>query len=162
MMELVTELITLIELANKKNVAFFPTYGTYFDELEIQRAEELLSAKLPNSYRWFLKCYGSGEILGDEIYSIYQRGNDYNLDDLLPGGDILYQNRITDNSSLKLSENDIIFLNSDFSETFFFKDQSIVVNETIYVSVDPKSKPIVYAKDFYDFLRKKLNEMMSF
>ncbi|SET65463.1 SMI1/KNR4 family protein [Thorsellia anophelis] len=43
----------------------------------IVKAEEMLTIKLPEDYKWILSHFGGGDICGEEIYSIYSFDGSY-------------------------------------------------------------------------------------
>ena len=54
----------------------FADFGNGVSEEWISKAEERLGFELPETYKWWLKNYGGGEIYGEEIFSIYEEDFD--------------------------------------------------------------------------------------
>ncbi|XCY74260.1 SMI1/KNR4 family protein [Pseudomonas sp. CBR-F] len=78
----------IINLIKESDYVEFADYGDGIADEWIYKAEARLGLKLPDSYKWWLKCYSGGEISGEEIYSIYEM--DF---DSVRGGYRLYVNR---------------------------------------------------------------------
>ncbi|UVM62189.1 SMI1/KNR4 family protein [Pseudomonas sp. B21-010] len=75
----------IINVIKESDFVEFADYGDGIADEWIYKAETRLGLKLPDSYKWWLKCYSGGEISGEEIYSIYEM--DF---DSVRGGDIVY------------------------------------------------------------------------
>ena len=73
-------------IAAHQSIVNFGTPSDAVGEEWVMKAENALSRKLPESYKWFLKRYAGGEVGGEEIYSIY--GVPFELEH---GGDIVFQ-----------------------------------------------------------------------
>ncbi|MEO3408278.1 SMI1/KNR4 family protein [Mucilaginibacter sp. CAU 1740] len=115
----------------------------------IDKAQERLRAIFPPSYIWWLKNYGGGDVLGDEIYSIYE------LDfDTVVGGDIVYMNELRRKDPS--DNNRLVIQVTGHSEVFYFdlsaKNSSLeypVFKEYIDCNV-------IYAESFLDFLKRRI------
>ncbi|WP_433958706.1 SMI1/KNR4 family protein [Cytobacillus horneckiae] len=127
----------------------FADYGEGISEEWIIKAEERLGFKLPDSYKWWLRNYGGGEIYGEEIFSIYEQ--DF---DTVVGGDIVYNFEL--NMKNKNYSNDKVVICEANDDVFYFdlskrKDE----NELPIYSLNDNKK---YADDFIEFLKKKITE----
>lgn len=132
-------------IENTEGVNFAP-YGEGTSDYWISEAEKRLSFPFPESFKWWLKNYGGGEVFGDEILSIYE------LDfDNVVGGDIVYvnelnrKNDITNSSQLTICE-------GDFGMFYFQKD-----------TLEQEEYPVMlndsfYAINFIEFLVKFISE----
>jgi antitoxin YobK len=116
----------------------------------ILETEKTLNAKLPPSYLWFLKNYGGGEILGDEIYSIYDDKN-------VVGGDISFQ-YITNLKTATITEKEIPILSNDFGELYVFDCNN---GPEFHVFKKLGTQRNLYADNFAKFLEKLLKEYSS-
>ncbi|MBF0778965.1 SMI1/KNR4 family protein [Streptococcus cuniculi] len=110
----------------------FAPYGEGMSDYWIGKAEKRLSFPFPESFKWWLKNYGGGEVFGDEIFSIYE------LDfDNVVGDDIVYinelnrENNVTNSSQLTICE-------GDFGMFCFQKDANgieehpVMLNDSFY------------------------------
>ena len=127
----------------------FAPFGEGISEEWIELAEKRLDVKLPQSYKWWLKNYNGGEILGEEVYSIY--GIDF--DDVV-GGDIVYINELNRkdnnfNAKLIISEtNDELF--------YFDLTQGLMEGEYPVYEYYTKTR---YADSFLEFLKRRILEI---
>ena len=81
---------SIIELIKKNpDIINFGEIGHGASELWIKKAEARLNVIFPPSYIWWLKNYSGGEVLGEEIFSVYEM--DF---DTVVGGDIVYVNEL--------------------------------------------------------------------
>jgi len=119
-------------------------------EERIAETEKNLEVKLPPSYIWFLTHFGGGDILGDEIYSIYN-----NRDAV--GGDITFQYQNCLASKL-LNKDEIPILCNDYGEIYLFHCQK-GPEFPIYKKLGKQR--IFYANNFAEFLEKLLKEYFS-
>ncbi len=85
----------IIDLIKESDFVEFADYGDGIADEWIYKAETRLALKLPDSYKWWLKCYSGGEISGEEIYSIYEM--DF---DSVCGGDIVYMSIVNGRNGL--------------------------------------------------------------
>jgi hypothetical protein len=114
-------------------------------EQELGRVERLLGFQIPDGYKDFLRRYGSGEVYGDELYSIYgESAQD------VPSGDLIYQYR-WHSSRNELSKSCLPFLSTSQGEVFYF-DCLAGNRETVFVKMGDTVKE--YADNFCDFLDK--------
>lgn len=116
----------------------------------IVKAEQVLGRKLTQSYRWFLQNYAGGEIGGEEIYSIY--GMDF---ETVNGGDIVFQYLAEQKSGL-LDPNKLVVCETDLGEVFFFNYAKFDEDECPIYLLLPSGDYLPYAKDFYEFLVKRI------
>ncbi|KGX83104.1 SMI1/KNR4 family protein [Pontibacillus marinus] len=136
-------------IAESRDSVEFADYGDGVAEEWIIKAEERLGFKLPNSYKWWLRKYGGGEIYGDEIFSIYEQ--DF---DTVVGGDIVYMYEL--NKKNKNYSNDKVVICEANDAVFYFdlnnrKDE----NEMPIYSLHENIK---YADSFIEFLKKRIKE----
>lgn len=135
-------------IAKNRDRINFADYGQGSSDSWIKKAQERLNVNFPPSYIWWLKNYRGGEILGDEIFSIYEM--DF---DKVVGGDIVYMNELNRrNGSSSLSQ--LVIQENDFEEIYFFDLAQVDKNgeSPIYDELTG----LKYADDFLSFLRKKI------
>jgi len=63
----------LVELIARKKVAF-PPFGTGVSTAAIDSAQKDSGIQFPPSYCWWLRNYGGGQIAGDLVYGLDERG----------------------------------------------------------------------------------------
>jgi len=136
-------------IAKAGNTVEFADYGDGISEEWIIKAEERLCFKFPNSYKWWLRNYGGGEIYGEEIFSVYEQ--DF---DTVVGGDIVYNYEL--NMRNKNYSADKVVICEANDDVFYFdlskrKDE----NELAIYSLNDNKK---YADDFIEFLKKRIKE----
>ncbi|MDB4905048.1 MAG: / family protein [Mucilaginibacter sp.] len=142
------EVVTLIN-ENLDNINF-GEFGKGVSDFWINSAQARLNVVFPPSYVWWLKNYSGGEILGDEIYSVYEK--DF---DTVVGGDIVYVNELerkdnfTDNTQLVIQTN-------DQGEIFYFDLLQISANGEYPVYRDRGGYKHKYADDFLAFLSGRI------
>ena len=141
-----SKLRALIE--ESRSFVDFGDFGDGASEQWCASAEAALGISLPPSLRWWLKNYGGGEVLGEEIYSIY--GQDF---DTVVGGDLVRQYRALRSEGVVTSLQ-LPICHSDIDGLFFI-DKSRVdeSGESPVVSAATRSD---YAVDFSDFLAKRI------
>lgn len=132
-------------IASTEGVDFAP-FGKGISEEWIKKAEERLSFKFPESYKWWLKNYMGGEIYGEEIFSIY--GLDF---DNVVGGDVVYINEL--NRKKGFSSSDQLVICECEDGMFYFQNQDSLNNE-LPIFRDEE----YYASDFIEFLLKRIAE----
>lgn len=142
------ELIDLISKSADK--AEFADYGNGVSDVWIEKAESRLGFELPISYKWWLKNYGGGEIYGEEIFSIYE----IDFDEVI-GGDIVYMHELNQKNH-NFKSNELIICESN-DDVFYFDLN--VKNADGDFPVFSLNKKELYAKDFIDFLRKRIIEV---
>lgn len=135
-------------IAEAGNSVDFADYGNGASEEWIMKAEERLGFKLPNSYKWWLRNYGGGEIYGEEIFSIYDQ--DF---DTVVGGDIVYMYELNKKSG-NLSEEKVVICEAN-DDIFYFDLSRKDENEMPIYSLNNNRK---YADDFILFLKKRITE----
>lgn len=143
-------------ISEHEDIVNFGTNENFAGEDWIIKAESKLGTQLTDSYKWFLREYGGGEIGTEEIYSIY--GIDF---DKVVGGDIVYHHLINQKNDGKLNKNEVEICATDFGEVFFFDYSQFKNNECpIYLRFSDEMK-IFYACDFYEFLYKRIIAHLS-
>jgi len=105
--ELIKELID-----NNAGEVDFGTFGGGEADFWIDRAQKRLNVPFPPSYIWWLKNYGEGEIIGNEIFSIYEAKN-------VVGGDIVYMNKLDRKNGFS-DKTQLIIQRNDSVETYYF------------------------------------------
>ncbi len=137
-------------IKSNPNIVDFGDENNAASEDWIKKAEDYLGYTFPDSYLWFLKNYSGGEIAGEEIFSIY--GLDF---ETVFGGDIIFQHIINQKEKL-LSPHQLAIEINDFGELFYFDLLKYSNNEyQIFVRL-PSGEEKFYAKDFYEFLYKRI------
>lgn len=138
------ELVDLIN--NSENIVDFGTFESSPRASDILAVEKRLAFPLPPSYIWWLENYGGGEILGDEVFSIYGVGFDS-----IPGGDIGYKYTSYLNDGLIrsymlpiMSGLDLYYLDARYKDAF---------GEYPVYKLNQNSK---YADNFLEFLTKQI------
>jgi len=126
----------------------FADFGKGVSDLWINKAQELLGVVFPPSYIWWSKNYGGGEIMGEEVFSVYELDN-------VVGGDIIYMNEL--NRKNKFSDTtQLVIQETDRSEMFYF-DLLQSDNEGEYpVYRLFLGNKIKYAEDFIGFLAGRI------
>lgn len=127
----------------------FADFGDGISEEWIKKAEERLGFGLSDSYKWWLRNYGGGEIYGEEIYSIYEQ--DF---DSVVGGDIVYIYEL--NRKNKNYTDNVVVICESNDDVFYF-DLSMKNDENEYpiYSLNCSKR---YADDFIEFLKKRITE----
>lgn len=140
------EIKTLIEQAT--NVEF-ADFGDGVSEEWIKKAEIRLGFELPNTYKWWLKNYGGGEIYGEEIFSIYEQ--DF---DTVVGGDIVYMHELNKKNK-NFNANTLVVCESNDEVYYFDISKRKDDGEFPIYCWNSKNK---YAEDFIEFLNKRITE----
>ena len=130
-----------------KDIAEFADFGDGVSREWIDKAEQRLGFKLPNSYKWWLENYGGGEVCGQEIFSIYEQDFDQ-----VVGGDIVYMHELNGKQGL-YPPNYLVICESD--DDLFFFDLGKMSNDGEY-PVYTGRPPEFYADNFLEFLRKRI------
>jgi len=120
----------------------------YVSDLWINKAQERLNVIFPPSYIWWLKNYGGGEILGEEVFSVYQK------DDVV-GGDIVYVNELSRKNG-RTDTTQLIIQKTDRAQTFYFDLLQRDENGEYPVFWMTPVKKIKYADDFLGFLAGRI------
>ena len=146
----------IINLIKESDYVEFADYGDGIADEWIYKAEARLGLKLPDSYKWWLKCYSGGEISGEEIYSIYEM--DF---DSVRGGDIVYMSIVNGRNGLCGKERLFICEPPGAGESFYFAtDDGLNDGEYPVYRLDLSDQTSsLYAKNFIGFLEKRI---MSF
>jgi antitoxin YobK len=130
------------------SVVEFADYGDGISEEWIIKAEERLGFTIPNSYKWWLRNYGGGEIYGEEIYSIYEQ--DF---DTVVGGDIVYMYELNKRNN-NYSDEKVVICETD--DTVFYFDLSNRKDDEMPIySLNDNN---IYADNFIEFLKKRITE----
>ena len=140
-------------IENAGDAVDFAEFGDGVSEEWIERAEKRLNIDLPESYKWWLRNYGGGEIYGEEIFSIYEQ--DF---DTVVGGDIVYMYELN-KKQFNYSDNMLAICETD-NETYYFNvSESKIDNEYTIYALHTK---VLYAKDFIEFLKKRILDVWSY
>lgn len=139
------ELRIIIE--NAGDSVDFAEFGNGVSDEWILKAERRLNILLPESYKWWLKNYGGGEICGEEIFSIYEQDFDSVI-----GGDIVYM--YEQNKKIYQFPNNILMICETEDEWFYFDTSEKKVNNEYSVYTINTRK--LYAMDFIEFLKKRI------
>ena len=133
-------------IAANEDVVNFAEFGNGVSQEWIDKAEAALGFPLPPSYKWWLRNYGGGDIGGDEITCIYEHGFDTPM-----GQDVVSRyRRCEDEGCLPLCDSDI--------DADFWFDLTADVPDHEYPVVS-RALDGVYATDFLDFLKKRIEIM---
>lgn len=135
-------------IADNHKIVRFADFGDGIDQKWIDRAEEALGFSLPESYKWWLRNFGGGEIGGEEIFSIYGPDFPNSIADNAIGGDIVRMYRLQS----KIGDR-IPICHSDVDGLFSF-DKSLAVNGEYPVIAESINE--IYAKDFLEFIKKRI------
>ena len=117
----------------------------------IARAEQRLGILLPETYKWFLRNYGSGEIAGEEIFSIYEMPFEEAI-----GGDIVYNAIVNcQNGNFGI---DKLIISTNGDEVFYFATSKPRDNFEYQVwKIDRiEGTEKLYADNFLEFLKKRI------
>ena len=137
-------------IESRADLVNFGTAANAVGEEWVIKAEQVLGRKLSTSYKWFLQNYAGGEVGGEEIYSIY--GMDF---ETVNGGDIVFQYLANQKGAL-LDPSKLVVSETDLGEVFFFDYTKFDGDECpIYLRL-PSGDHVLYAKDFYEFLTKRI------
>lgn len=152
-MDKYTEIRKIIEEAEE-----YVEFGEYVEEerisdIWIEKAEKRLNLPLPESYKWWLRHYGGGEIFGEEVYSIYKQ--DF---DTVVGGDIVHMHELNKKDPYFDDENKLEICDADQGDQVFYFDISQMDENNEYPVYEYYSKRF-YAKDFIEFLKKRILEI---
>lgn len=144
---------SIIELIKKNpDIINFGEIGHGASELWIKKAEARLNVIFPPSYIWWLKNYSGGEVLGEEIFSVYEM--DF---DTVVGGDIVYVNEL--NRKNKFSDNtQLIIQKTDRVEIFYFDLPQCNRSGEYPVYLDIAKYKGKYADNFLEFLAKRIKD----
>ena len=126
----------------------FADFGQGVSDYWINKAQERLGVVFPPSYIWWSKNYGGGEIMGEEVFSVYEKDN-------VVGGDIVYINELNRKNRLS-NATQLVIQETDRSEMFYF-DLLRSNNDGEYpvyrLFLGNKTK---YADDFLGFLARRI------
>jgi hypothetical protein len=130
----------------------FGEFGNGVSDLWIEKAQIRLNVVFPPSYIWWLKNYSGGEILGEEIFSVYEK----NFDEVV-GGDIVYINEL--NRKNNFSNNDqLIVQETDRAEIFYFDLTQNDDKGEYPVYLNFGDNRFRYADNFLEFLARRIKE----
>jgi len=144
------EMVALIN--DNLDIVDFGEFGQGSSDLSITKAQERLDIVFPPSYVWWLKNYGGGEILGDEVFSVYSSAP-YEI----PSGDIVYINEL-DRKSGFTSNAELVLQINDQAEIFYFDLSEPKENGEYPVFRNTRGFKRLYAEDFLDFLTKRITD----
>jgi hypothetical protein len=130
------------------DIVEFADFGNGVSDEWIERAESALGFRLPETYKWWLRNYGGGEVGGEEVYSIYCE--DF---DSVVGGDIVYMYRRQEQQGLRVP-----ICHSDIDGVFCFDRSQVSANGEYAVFSEATGK--IYARDFVEFIRKRIEAFM--
>jgi antitoxin YobK len=130
------------------SVAEFANYGSGISSDWVDKAENALGVPLPESYKWWLRNYGGGEIGGEEIYSVY--GIDF---DKVVGGDIVYMYRLALKNNR--GRDHIPLCQSDIDGVFYFKVEDGAPGDEYSIVSEATGRE--YAINFLEFLEKRID-----
>lgn len=157
-MDKYTEIRKIIEEAEE-----YVEFGEYVEEgriseFWIERAEKRLNFPLPESYKWWLRHYGGGEIFGEEVYSLYKQDFDTVVGgDIVYSGDIVYMHELNKKQYPNFN-NKLEICDADQGDQVFYFDISQKDENNEYPIYEYYSKRF-YAKDFIEFLKKRILEI---
>ncbi|MCO5950451.1 SMI1/KNR4 family protein [Mucilaginibacter flavidus] len=119
----------------------------------IKKAQDRLNVTFPPSYTWWLENYSGGEVLGEEIFSVYEM----DFDEVV-GGDIVYINELNRrNQSSNL--NQLVIQETDRAEVFYFDLTKFDKNREYQVYLDFADYNGKYADNFLEFLAKRIRDI---
>lgn len=136
-------------IKENSDIINFGDFGQGVSDFWINKAQRRLNVVFPPSYVWWLKNYSGGEILGEEIFSVYEK-------DEVVGGDVIYMNEL--NRKNKISDtNQLLIQETDRSEVFYFDLLQVDKNGEYPVFCFFGGKKIKYADNFLEFLAKRIH-----
>ena len=139
----------LIELIERSKVAF-PKVGNGVADSTVIRAEESLGISLPETYRWWLKNYGGGQIKGDIVYGLDE--------DNMGRPDIVDLATMNERDGLYDIKRLVFSIGN--GENFFFDTTGNSNGEyQVFVHDITQDEMIPYAENFAEFLRKRIREL---
>ncbi len=138
-------------ISSNPKIVEFGSEEDFVGEQWLDKAEKTLALELTESYRWFLKKYSGGEVCGEEIYSIYGM----NFEEVF-GGDIVYQHIVNKKNNL-VNDNELVISETDLGEVFYFDYSDFDGRECSIKLRFPNGKSKYYAKDYYDYLIKRIS-----
>lgn len=136
-------------IRNAGEAVDFAEFGDGVSDEWIKKAENKMNLILPDSYKWWLKNYGGGEVYGIEVFSIYCE--DF---DTVVGGDIVYmyyQNKKMYNFP------DTLLAICETDDDIYYFDTSVRNNNYEY-PVYSMNRHQLIADDFIAFLKKLILE----
>ena len=129
----------------------FGDFGkNWISDYWINRKQARLGVVFPPSYIWWLKNYKGGEILGEEVFSVYEY-------DEVVGGDIVYINEL-DRKNGWIDATQLVIQTTDRSEIFYFDLLQQDENGEYPVYRLFLGKKTKYADDFLDFLARRIQD----
>jgi len=128
----------------------FGEFGNGVSDFWIEKAQNRLNVVFPPSYIWWLKNYGGGEVLGEEIFSVYELDN-------VVGGDVVYRNELERKDKFSDSTQLVIQV-TDRAEIFYFDLLQPDKNNEYPVYRAFTDIKIKYADDFLDFLERRITD----
>jgi hypothetical protein len=141
----------LVEIIQRKRVAF-PTFGSGVSEAAISRAEQELGVSLPQSYRWWLRSYGGGQIGGDIVYGIDEDG--------VGAPDIVELHKADLADGLRPAHELVFAIGNE--EAFHFDTSGGSQSGEYSICYREEGQPdSEYAHSFDEFLRKRIHELLG-
>ncbi|WP_375608842.1 MULTISPECIES: SMI1/KNR4 family protein [unclassified Bartonella] len=119
------------------------------DDLVIEKAEKALGLKFTSSYKSFLKHYKGGDIAGEEIFSLYKHHIG------VPFDDIVHQN-LNYYRKHGFATPEQLVVSYDLDETFYFDYTQFRDGECPLYVMLPLGDCEYYARNFYEFLCKRI------
>lgn len=127
----------------------FSEYGDGVSEEWIHKAETRLGFSLPETYKWWLRRYSGAEIQGEEIYNIFE----IDFDNVLEG-DIVYMHEYY--QKIRKYQRNVFVVGEAPEDVFYFDLQKKKGNNEYPVYAMSTNQE--YAKDFLDFLKKRIKK----
>lgn len=140
-------------ISANKTVVNLGTKEDFPGEEWILKAEEVLGFSLTESYKWFLRSYRSGEIGGEEVYSIYGRPFES-----ISGGDIVVQHWVDMKYTKNFNNKHLVVQRSDIDGDFYFDYNEYSNGECPIYSHQAACK---YAQNFYEFIYFRLSQYLG-
>lgn len=138
----------------KDRDGYFTDYGIGVSEDVIEDAEDILEFKLPKSYKWFLKKYGTGAILGEQILGVREEGyKDLGKDGYIEKTGDIVENHLQNKGGKVFKDNEIEVYIGD-EDSYYFDLNEDKEDLSVYSKFGGEK----YADDFIDFIDKRLSE----
>jgi len=125
-------------------------FGDGCSDYWIDWAQKRLNVTFPPSYIWWLKNYGGGEVIRDEIYSVYEMEN-------VVGGDIVYMNELNRKNGFS-DKTQLVIQENDFAEVYYFDLLQLDSDGEYPVYREFCGDKYFYAKDFLGFLSGRITD----
>ncbi|HTE00905.1 MAG TPA: SMI1/KNR4 family protein [Mucilaginibacter sp.] len=142
--------LTIKLINDNMDIVTLGEFGQGVSDLWINKAQERLNVTFPPSYIWWLKNYGGGEILGEEIFSVYEK--DF---DTVVGGDIVYINELNKKNGVS-KDTQLVIQKTDNAEIFYLDLRQMDENGEYPIYRKFASTNTKYADDFLGFLKRRI------